>query len=85
MKKNAVQQIEVKMDVGLVSNLEAGVAAWCAATHQFQNEPYKNHRDEYNAATDVLGQRLSMWQCEEPELAEQFGLWFMSHQEVWSV
>jgi hypothetical protein len=66
-------------------SLDAATAAWKAARHRFQNEGGREQRDAYMNATDELGQAISRWQAEHPAVAEQFGFWFLSHQELWSV
>jgi biotin-(acetyl-CoA carboxylase) ligase len=85
MKKKAMQLNEEKHDVRFSPTLDAAIAAWEKARHEFENERSKNHQDAYVKATDELGQAIAGWQGEQSELAGQFGLWFESHQGAWSV
>lgn len=84
MNMRVQQQSEPKLNVYLVPKLEAATEAWYAARYAYQHEAGKGQQDAYESATNILGQAISHWQDEQPELAEQFGLWFISHQEVWS-
>ncbi len=65
--------------------LEAAIINWNREFHNFQTQPSREHRGEYVKRCDELGQSISRWQVQQPELAEQFGYWFLSHQEIWSV
>jgi hypothetical protein len=65
--------------------LEAAILNWHAARHAYQNEPSKSLRDVYSKRTFQLGLSISRWQAQQPELVQQFGYWFDSHREVWSV
>jgi hypothetical protein len=84
MNCHVKQQIEFSSLFSRTPSLEAAVKDWYTARHRYQCEPLKEHRHSYNAATDELGQSIAAWQADEPGLAEQFGLWFLSHQDVWS-
>jgi hypothetical protein len=79
MKKQSIQHNEERHDVRFSPTLDAAIAAWKKTRHEFENERSKNHQDTYMKATDELGQAISQWQGEQPELAEQFGSWFESH------
>ena len=65
--------------------LEAAILNWYGALHKCQSRPSREHRGEYCQRCDELGQSIVRWQAQQPELVEQFGSWFLSHQEVWSV
>jgi transposase len=79
MKKKTKQQSEQTQDVRISPSLDTAIAAWIAARHSFQSEPLKHNKNAYMEATDELGQAISQWQDEQPELAEQFALFFASH------
>jgi hypothetical protein len=77
------KQTEPTQDVHFTPSLDAAIAAWLAARYAFLNKSSKSYRDAYEAARNLLG--LSFSRCfEQPELAEECGLWFISHPEVWS-
>ncbi len=65
--------------------LEAAILNWTFAFHKCQTQPSREHLSEYAKRCDELGQSIARWQAQQPELVEQFGLWFLSHQDVWSV
>jgi hypothetical protein len=65
--------------------LEAAILNWNMALHKCQTQPSNEQLGEYCKRCDELGRSIARWQAQQPELVEQFGLWFLSHQEVWSV
>ena len=85
MRVRALLQDEQTQDALFSTSLDAAIAAWLVARHAFQNEAGERQRDKYEATTNELGQAIAAWRAEQPEIAEQFGWWFLSHQEVWSV
>ena len=84
MREQVKRQIEMKVDVFFSPSLNAAIAAWYSARHAYRNEPSKSHRDNYMKFSDELGWAIAAFQSARPALAEQFGRWFLSHQEVWS-
>jgi len=82
--KKAEQPNEMKVDVFFSPNLTAAIAAWYSARHAYVNEPCRNHFDSYMLFSHELGLAIAAFQSARPALAEQFGRWFLSHQEVWS-
>lgn len=85
MRKNSLQHNEMKVNVFFSPSLNAAIAAWYAARHAYQNETCKNHLDAYMKFSDQLGQAIAAFQSARPALAEQVGLWFLGHQEIWFV
>ena len=85
MNSDSKQQTEMKVDVFFSPSFNAAIAAWYAARHAFENEPSRNHLDAYMKFSDELGQAIAAFQSSRPALAEQFGRWFLGHQEVWFV
>lgn len=59
----------------LVPDLGTAITTWHLARHRFQNERQKEYQDAYMKATDELGQSISAWQAEQPELFEQLRFW----------
>jgi hypothetical protein len=84
MKKKAFEQNEQTQNVQFTPNLDAAMAAWEAAWRAFENDAGKEQRDRYIAATDSLGHAIAAFQSARPALAEQLGLWFLAHRELWS-
>jgi hypothetical protein len=76
MSRKSQKQSELASHTCLAPSLEAATAAWYAARHRFQNEAGEEQRDAYMKVTDELGQAIAAWHAEQPELAEQFSLWF---------
>ncbi len=83
--KRVQRQNERTRESHFSPNLDSAIQAWLVSRLQFQNQAGDEQRDAYMKFTDKLGQSISLWQVEQPELAEQFGLWFLSHLEAWSV
>jgi len=63
-------------DVHFSPGLDVAIAAWKKAGHEFENERSNNHQDAYMKATDELGQAISAWVAEQPEVADEFATWF---------
>lgn len=78
-------QKEITGNMCFAPGLETAIATWYAARSAFQHERCKQYQDEYMRASDELGQAIGAWQTERPELAYQIGLWFLSHQECWTL
>jgi hypothetical protein len=76
MKKKSLQQNEHTKDVHISPSLDTAIAAWIAARHSFQSEPLKHNQNAYMEATDELGQAISAWAAEQPEVADEFATWF---------
>jgi hypothetical protein len=66
---------------GITPNLDLAIWVWNEALSACQHKLGEHYLDDYMKATDELGQAISQWQSEQPELAEQFRLWFKSHWE----
>jgi hypothetical protein len=62
------------------SNLEKAIFIWSEARSACQHKLGEHYLDDYMKATDELGQAVGCWATEQPALAEQFRLWFNSHQ-----
>lgn len=75
------QNNELTLDARLAPSFENAVTTWHVARHRFQNEPMRQHQNAYDKATDELGQAFSEWKAEQPELFEQFKMFFQSHPE----
>jgi hypothetical protein len=73
------QTKQLKMDAWLSPSLKSATRAWNVARHRYQIEPIREHLNGYDAATNVLGQAISLWRAEQPELVEQFRFWFAAH------
>ena len=56
--------------------LEAALINWNKAFHNFQTQPSREHQIDYCKRCDELGQSISRWQAQQPELVEQFGFYF---------
>jgi hypothetical protein len=65
----------------LSPNLGGEIMNWNKARIDFQHNPAKVNRDYYCKCCDELGQAISQWSATQPELFEQFKLWFESHPE----
>lgn len=65
--------------------LEAAIANWNLAFHKCQSQPSREYLGEYVQRCNELGMSIARWQVQQPQLVEQFGRWFLSHREVWSV
>lgn len=59
--------------------LEAAIINWNRAFHKCQTQPSKEHLGEYVQRCYQLGESISRWQVQQPELVEQFGFWFRAH------
>ncbi len=76
MKSKCRLQIDLTQDVHFTPNLDAAIATWKKARHEFENERSKNHQDAYMKATDELGQAISPSGLLNSALTEQVGLDF---------
>ena len=85
MNSHSKEQTKLILGGGHVPRLEAAILNWNMAFNKCQSQPSSEHQGEYVKRCDELGQSISRWQAQQPELVEQFGLWFLSHQEVWSL
>lgn len=84
----AVNEREIPRNSALVDHapcIEAAIMNWNMAFHKCQTQPSREHQGEYVKRCDELGQSIARWQAQQPELVEQFGYWFLAHQEVWFV
>jgi len=66
------------MEATLPASLENAITAWNRARHAVQDEPCMENRNGYEVSTNQLGQAISQWRTEQPDLFEQFGFWFES-------
>ncbi len=51
---------------------------WNKTRIEFERQWTKQNQDRYCKSCDELGQALCQWRVEQPELFEQFALWFQS-------
>lgn len=65
--------------------IEAAILNWYSAFRNYRAQPSREHQGEYCRESHRLGQSISRWQAQQPELVQQFGYWFDSHREVWFV
>ena len=64
----------------IVPSLRKAIVNWHIARQTVENEPGREQRDSYCAATQALGESLREWQAANPALAEQFRLFFIAHE-----
>lgn len=60
--------------------LEAAILNWNKAFHSFHTQPSKEHQDAYCKRCDQLGQSIARWEGQQPDLVDQFRLWFRAHE-----
>jgi hypothetical protein len=70
---------ELTQEFHLAPNLATAISEWDTARHGFQNGRGMEHQDAYCKATDELGQAISRWRFEQPELFEQFKFRYEGH------
>lgn len=76
MKEQSKQQPDPTKNVHFLPTLDAAIAVWETSRQAFQNEAGKEVRCAYMKATDELGQAISAWAAEQPEVADEFATWF---------
>lgn len=62
-------------------SLEKAIENWSIARRAVEDEPCMEHRNGYEVANNKLGQAISRWSVERPELVEQFRFWFAAHPD----
>jgi predicted Zn-dependent protease len=86
MSKRTQEQSELASNPCFSPSLYAAIQNWQKARFAFQDKPGKGNQDYYCKCTDELGQCIGFWaRSEQPELAVQFGLWFKSHDDEWTI
>lgn len=81
MNNHSKKQTELAPGGDHAPCLEAAILNWNKAFHNYSAQPSKGHQDTYCKRCDELGQSISRWQLQQPELVEQFRFWFRSHPE----
>lgn len=79
MNGNRTIQKPALMDMSITPHLKTAIHNWFEAMRQFQVEPALQNQNRYEIATNELGQAISQWRVEQPELFEQFKFWFCAH------
>lgn len=76
--ENAKEIVELKVSASgdRAPCLEAAIFNGYRAFHECQSQPTREHQGEYFKRCDELGQSISRWQAQQPELVEQFRRWF---------
>ena len=62
------------------SNLEEAIFVWYEALSACRHKLGEHYQADYARACDELGQAVGHWATEQPELVEQFRLWFQAHE-----
>lgn len=81
MSRRTHEQSKSVANLCLSPNLGGEIMNWNKARIDFQNNPAKVNRDYYCKCCGELGQAITQWSSAQPELFEQFKLWFESHPE----
>lgn len=81
MNDELTLQDALRIDPCFVPSLDAVARAWFEARHRFQIEPCRQSQNDYEMATNELGQAFSRWSAEEPEFFEQLRFWIDSHPD----
>jgi hypothetical protein len=81
MSETQAEQDPMPINPSICPQFEAAIRNWYGARRQFQFEPSEQNQDSYEMAFNELGQDISFWKLEQPELFEQFNLWFSTHAE----
>jgi hypothetical protein len=81
MNRRIQKQSESVATLCLSPNLGGEIINWQKARIAFQHQRTKGNQDYYCRCSDELGQALCRWRVEQPELYEQFKMFFQSHPE----
>ena len=79
MSETQAKQNPALVNTSISPRLEAAIRNWYQARYQFELESTKHNQDSYEIAFNELGQTISLWKIEQPELFEQFRFWFSAH------
>ncbi len=81
MNNHSKEQTKLALAGDHARCLEAAILNWTFAFHKCQTRPSREHLSEYVQRCFQLGDSISRWQLQQPELVEQFRFWFRSHPE----